>query len=111
MSPHDELATVEAETKPCVFTLAAPGEEYICYVLGDGPVTIACSLPAVPSPPDGTTQSVVGSSPRRTEYRAKAGVSFSRRLSSRISYCIYGVKGATDSASNARASGSPHRYR
>jgi hypothetical protein len=40
MTPHDELATLEGRGDPCVFTLARPGEEYICYVLGDGPVTI-----------------------------------------------------------------------
>jgi hypothetical protein len=44
MSPHDEL-TVEGNHKTFVFTLAAPGEEYICYVLGDVPVTITLKLP------------------------------------------------------------------
>jgi len=40
MSPHDELAVVKGKNKPCIFTLARPDEEYVCYVLGDGPVTI-----------------------------------------------------------------------
>lgn len=40
MSPHDELAVVKGKNKPCIFTLARPGEEYVCYVLGDGPLTI-----------------------------------------------------------------------
>ena len=48
MSPHDELATVEGESKPYVFTLARPGEEYICYVLGDRPVTITLQLTGGP---------------------------------------------------------------
>ena len=40
MLPHDELAGVKGKSKPYIFTLARPGEEYVCYVLGDGPVTI-----------------------------------------------------------------------
>jgi len=44
MTPHDELATVEGEKKPYVFTLARPDEEYICYVLGDGQVTVSIRL-------------------------------------------------------------------
>ncbi|UCG56742.1 MAG: hypothetical protein JSU70_17985 [Phycisphaerales bacterium] len=40
MAPHDELAAVEGKGEPHVFTLARPGAEYICYVLGDGPVTV-----------------------------------------------------------------------
>lgn len=47
MAPHDELATVEGNQKTFVFTLTAPGEEYICYVLGNGQVTITLKLPAV----------------------------------------------------------------
>ncbi|NIS51591.1 MAG: hypothetical protein GWN67_10770 [Phycisphaerae bacterium] len=46
MAPHDELATVTGGGKPYIFTLAAPGEEYICYVLGNGPVTITLKLPS-----------------------------------------------------------------
>ncbi len=44
MAPHDELATAEGKSELYVFTLAQPGEEYICYVLGDGPVTVALRL-------------------------------------------------------------------
>lgn len=44
MTPQDELATVEAEGECYVFTLARPGEHYICYVLGDGPVTVRLRL-------------------------------------------------------------------
>ena len=40
MAPHDELAVVKGKNNPYIFTLARPGEEYVCYVLGDGPVTI-----------------------------------------------------------------------
>jgi hypothetical protein len=40
MAPHDELAVVKGKSKSYIFTLARPGEEYICYVLGDGMVTI-----------------------------------------------------------------------
>jgi hypothetical protein len=46
MAPHDELATVEGNSKTYVFTLAAPGQEYICYVLGAGPLSITLKLPA-----------------------------------------------------------------
>jgi len=59
MAPHDELATVEGKRKPYVFTLAAPGKEYICYVLGDGPATITLQLtggPAGRRPPPGVTR-------------------------------------------------------
>lgn len=43
MAPHDELATVtvNGKGKPCVFTLARPDTEFICYVLGNGPVTVS----------------------------------------------------------------------
>jgi hypothetical protein len=44
MAPHDELATVEAKGESYVFTLAQPGQEYICYVLGNGPVTVTLRL-------------------------------------------------------------------
>ena len=44
MAPHDELATVDGEGEPCVFTLARPGSEYICYVLGRGRVTVTLRL-------------------------------------------------------------------
>jgi hypothetical protein len=44
MAPHGELAAVEAKGESYVFTLARPGQEYICYVLGDGRVTIALRL-------------------------------------------------------------------
>ncbi|MCK4291811.1 MAG: hypothetical protein KAY65_01335 [Planctomycetes bacterium] len=44
MTPHDELAAVEPKSKHYVFTLARPAEQYICYCLGDGPVTIALDL-------------------------------------------------------------------
>jgi hypothetical protein len=44
MAPHDELASVVGEGKALIFTLAQPGEEYICYVLGDGPATVSLSL-------------------------------------------------------------------
>ena len=46
MAPHDELSTVKGDSKTYIFTLAAPGEEYICYVLGDGPLSITLKLPA-----------------------------------------------------------------
>ncbi len=48
MAPHDELATVEGKSKPYVFTLARPGEEYICYVLGNGTVKITLQLTGGP---------------------------------------------------------------
>ena len=41
MAPRDELAVVRGNDKSYVFTLAHPGGEYVCYVLGEGPVTIA----------------------------------------------------------------------
>ena len=44
MAPHDELATVGGQSKPYVFTLASPGQEYICYVLGDNPLSITLKL-------------------------------------------------------------------
>ncbi|MDP2899087.1 MAG: hypothetical protein Q8Q12_21325 [bacterium] len=44
MTPHDELASLAGEGKAFIFTLAKPGEEYICYVLGDGPVTVSLCL-------------------------------------------------------------------
>jgi len=44
MAPHDELATVETGSEAYVFTSAQPGGEYICYVLGDGPVTVVLRL-------------------------------------------------------------------
>jgi hypothetical protein len=40
MLPHDELAVVKGKSELYIFTLAQAGEEYVCYVLGDGPVTI-----------------------------------------------------------------------
>jgi len=40
MTPHDELALLKGKSESYIFTLARPGEEYICYVLGDGPVNI-----------------------------------------------------------------------
>ncbi len=45
MAPHDELTTVEGNHKTFVFTLASPGQEYICYVLSDGPSSITLKLP------------------------------------------------------------------
>jgi hypothetical protein len=48
MAPHDELATVEKDSKTYVFTLAQPGVEYICYVLGNGPVTITLHITGGP---------------------------------------------------------------
>jgi hypothetical protein len=44
MTPHDDLAAVEAAGESYVFTLAQPGQHYVCYVLGDGPVTINLKL-------------------------------------------------------------------
>jgi len=41
MAPHDELALVKGDGQSHIFTFANPGEEYVCYVLGEGPVTIA----------------------------------------------------------------------
>jgi hypothetical protein len=40
MAPHDELAVVKGKSKPYILTLARPGEEYVCYIFGDGPVTV-----------------------------------------------------------------------
>ena len=45
MTPHDELARAKENSKAHVFTLANPGQEYICYVLGEGPITITLKLP------------------------------------------------------------------
>ncbi len=52
MAPHDELAGIETagkrgqERKPVdVLTLANPGREYVCYLLGNGPATVAVRLP------------------------------------------------------------------
>jgi len=52
MAPHDELAEVDAMSKRGnaqrrgdVFTLARPGVAYVCYVLGDGPLSILLELP------------------------------------------------------------------
>lgn len=44
MAPHDELAAVRGEKAAYVFTLARPGEHYVCYVLGDGPATVTLRL-------------------------------------------------------------------
>lgn len=44
MSPHDELAKLEPRDSAYIFTLAQPGEQYICYVLGKGPVTVTLEL-------------------------------------------------------------------
>jgi hypothetical protein len=44
MAPHDELAFVKGDGRSYVFTFANPGEEYVCYVLGEGPVTIALCM-------------------------------------------------------------------
>ncbi|MHC4564267.1 MAG: hypothetical protein ACYTE3_00755 [Planctomycetota bacterium] len=44
MTPHDELAAVEGKNKADVFTLARPGQAYICYVLGDGQVHLNLHL-------------------------------------------------------------------
>ncbi|UCG50157.1 MAG: hypothetical protein JSU94_10275 [Phycisphaerales bacterium] len=44
MAPHDELAGVEAGKEAYVLTIARPGREYVCYVLGDGPVTVTVDL-------------------------------------------------------------------
>lgn len=44
MAPHDEFATIRGAGKPFIFTLAQPGEEYVCYVLGDGQVTVTLRL-------------------------------------------------------------------
>ena len=44
MTPHDELATIAGQSHAHIFTLARPGEEYICYLLSDGPVTVDLRL-------------------------------------------------------------------
>ncbi len=44
MEPRDGLARVVDAKEGSVFTLANAGEEYVCYVLGDGPMTIALRL-------------------------------------------------------------------
>lgn len=40
MVPDDELAVVRGNDGSLILTFADPGEAYICYVLGKGPVTI-----------------------------------------------------------------------
>jgi len=52
MAPHDELAEIETIRKSGnerqhenVFTFALPGQEYVCYVLGNGSATVAVQLP------------------------------------------------------------------
>jgi len=44
MSPHDELAGVEAKGESHIFTLAEPGRAYVCYIPGTGPVTVTLKL-------------------------------------------------------------------
>jgi hypothetical protein len=44
MAPHDEFAVAKGKGRPYVFTLARPGEEYICYVLGEGPVIVRLEM-------------------------------------------------------------------
>jgi hypothetical protein len=44
MTPHDELATVQANGESHIFTLARPGNRYICYILGTGPATVTLQL-------------------------------------------------------------------
>lgn len=44
MSPRDELAKIETGNSAYVFTLAQPGKQYVCYVLGKGPVTVTLEL-------------------------------------------------------------------
>ena len=44
MTPNDELAKVMGESEVYVFTLAQPGQQYICYVLGDGQVNLILQL-------------------------------------------------------------------
>jgi len=44
MTPHDELAEIKGQIKSYVFTLAWPAKQYICYILGHGPVTISLQL-------------------------------------------------------------------
>ena len=44
MTPHDELAALKDSSDGCVMTLAKPGSEYICYLLGAGPVTVKLEL-------------------------------------------------------------------
>jgi hypothetical protein len=44
MTPRHDLATVEPAGESYLFTLAQPGEHYVCYVLGDGPVTVRLRL-------------------------------------------------------------------
>ncbi len=46
MTPHDELATIKGNRESCVFTLAQPGEHYVCYLLGDGPLGVALRMTA-----------------------------------------------------------------
>ncbi len=48
MTPNDELASVAEGNKAFIFTLAQPGKEYVCYVLGEGPLTVALRLPKGP---------------------------------------------------------------
>ncbi len=44
MSAHDELAKIETGNSAHVVTLAQPGGQYICYVLGKGPATVTLEL-------------------------------------------------------------------
>ena len=44
MTPHDQLASVKAKGESHIFTLAQPAEQYVCYILGDGPATVTLHL-------------------------------------------------------------------
>jgi hypothetical protein len=44
MTPHDELASLKNSNGAYVMTLANPPSEYVCYVLGAGPVTVSLKL-------------------------------------------------------------------
>lgn len=44
MTPHDELACTKDSNGAFVMTLADPPSEYICYLLGAGPVTVSLKL-------------------------------------------------------------------
>lgn len=46
MAPHDELASVKAKGESHIFTLAQVGEQYVCYLLGEGTADVRLNLPA-----------------------------------------------------------------
>jgi hypothetical protein len=111
MAPHDELAKAKENSKAHVFTLAHPGQEYICYVLGDGPLSITLMLPA---------GSFIARwyDPKRGRFlgpvhrvQTKGKQLFQSPAFEQDIVLYVRITGTTDSASNARAYDWPRRYR